>query len=217
MKILLPLGIFILSLSFCNLINRFTGRQTVDPNQPKTTSSPGSSDSPQSSGADVIAEKVELTQDQAALLANGKDVKWDEQGMSWRVPANWKKMNSQAKMLMWGSSDGALLMVNISPMDENFPADISLKAFYDGAVTRKKNGEVEKVRYAEIDGLKGAEFIESTMNGKEDARRHQWIAYRKYAGQLQMLNVMLSTKGGNFEKHRDELAAILYSMKIIRS
>lgn len=216
MKILFTLGFFIFALSFCNLVNRFTSRQTVEPNQPKTSSSPSSSDSPQSSAADLVAEKAELTAEQAALLSNGKDIKWDEQGIEWRVPASWKKMSSAPKMLMWSSSDGAFLIVNISPMDENFPADISLKANYEGTVTRKKNGEIETLRYAEIDGVKGVEFTESAMNGKDDPRRHQWIAFRKYAGQLQMLNVMLSTKGGNFEKHRDEFAAILYSMKLVK-
>ena len=49
---------------------------------------------------------------------------------------------------------------------------------------------------------------------KEGARRHQWIAFRNYQGQNQLLNIMVSTKGSNFDKQRDTFAAIMYSMKI---
>jgi hypothetical protein len=51
---------------------------------------------------------------------------------------------------------------------------------------------------------------------KSGPRRYQWLAFRTYAGQQQMLNVMLSTKGSNFDKHRDDFAAVLYSMKIAK-
>jgi hypothetical protein len=114
------------------------------------------------------------------------------------------------------SPDLAFLLSNISPMSDDFPVDISTKAYYDGQVTRMKNGEVKTVKYTEIDGLKGVEFVESSPEDKGDAQRHQWIAYRKYGGQVQMLNIMLSTKGSNFEKHAAEFQAILYSMGIVK-
>ena len=85
-------------------------------------------------------------------------------------------------MINYGSPDNAFLIGSISPMADNFPADISTKAFYDGAVTRMKNGEVKNVKYTEIDGIKGVEFVESAPEDKGDAQRHQWIAYRKYGG-----------------------------------
>jgi len=49
---------------------------------------------------------------------------------------------------------------------------------------------------------------------RDGARRHQWIAFRRYLGQNQQLNIMVSTDGDKFDKQRDTFAAIMYSMKI---
>jgi len=67
-----------------------------------------------------------------------------------------------------------------------------------------------------IDGIPGVEFVEAMPTGKNDPRRHQWIAYRTYLGQKQQLNVMTSTSGTNFDKHKDDFPAILYSMKAVK-
>ncbi len=99
-------------------------------------------------------------------------------------------------------------------MPDDFPSDISLKATYDSALQQMKNGKYETVRYVEIDGIKGVEWFETMPEDKSGPRRHQWIAFRKYLGQNQQLNMMLSTKGTSFEKHRDDFPAIMYSMKI---
>ncbi len=107
------------------------------------------------------------------------------------------------------------MLINISPLSEDFPVDSSIKANYDGTVTRMKNGEVERVRYLEIDGVRGVEFVEAKQDHKDASRRYQWLAFRKYAGQTQMLNFMLAANDSAFEKHRDEFAAILYSSKIV--
>ena len=77
-----------------------------------------------------------------------------------------------------------------------------------------KNGKYEKVRYLEIDGIKGVEWVEAPPEGKDDPRRHQWIGYRSYLGQTQMLNVMTAVRADNFGKNADTFTAILYSMKI---
>src|SRR5206468_3523303 len=83
-----------------------------------------------------------------------------------------------------GSADAASLIVNISPMAEDFPTDISINAFYEGAKTRAKNGEVDEVKWLEIDGVKGLQFREANPEKPDDQRRLQWMAYRKYAGQV---------------------------------
>jgi hypothetical protein len=100
-------------------------------------------------------------------------------------------------------------------MDENFPTEVSLKAFYDGAKTRAKNGEVDEVKWLEIDGLKGVEFREAKPSKDDDIRRLQWLAYRKFAGQVQMVNLMLSTSGKAFPSHEDAMYGILYSTKLV--
>jgi hypothetical protein len=163
-------------------------------------------------------ERPAPSSSQLAALEGGQEVKWDQQGMTWTLPKDWKKMSVDTKSLLWSSRSGGdlgSLIVSISPMGEDFPTDISLKAFYDGAVTRKKNGEVDEVRWLELDGVKGVAFREATPESADDARRLQWLTYRKYAGQTQMVNLMLATAGRSFDKYKDAFYAILYSTKLV--
>lgn len=212
MKILLSIGIFLFALSFCNITERFS----TEKKEFKPTDDANASNTDDPTGeTDTEVEKAELTPEMDKML-NGETVKWEEQGLSWRLPKGWRKIVQNRNMLNYGSSDNAFLIASISAMSDDFPVDASVKAFYDGAVTRMKNGEVREVQYTEIEGVKGIEFIESSPENKSDAHRHQWIAYRKYGDQVQMLNIMLSTKGSNFEKHADEFQAILYSMGIVK-
>ncbi len=213
MKSLISIGLFMFALSFCNLAERFTGTKDFSPKSDDTASNSNAApDTKTSTDSDV--EKAVLTAEQSALLT-GEPLKWEEQGMSWKLPKGWKKISQDRNMLNYGSPDNAFLIVSISPMADNFPADVSTNANYEAAVTRMKNGEVKNVKYTEIDGIKGVEFVESAPEDKSGPQRHQWLAFRKYGGQLQMLNLMLSTKGSNFDKHEKEFQAILYSTGIV--
>jgi hypothetical protein len=123
-------------------------------------------------------------------------------------------MSATKQMFNYGSPDNAFLIATISNLPDTVPGDVSLKATYESSLELLKQGKYEKVRWLEIDGVKGVEWWEAMPEDKSDARRHQWIAFRNYQGQNQQLNIMLSTKGSNFEKHRDNFPAIMYSMKI---
>lgn len=216
MKILVSIGLFMFALSFCNLAERFSGSKETGSTSGNTAAPSNSTNAPDKKTSDESeVEKASLTGEQSALLT-GDALKWDEQGLSWKLPKGWKKLSQDRNSLNYGSPDNAFLIVQISPMAENFPVDISTKANYDGAVTRMKNGEVKTVKYTEIDGIKGVEFVESAPDDKSDAQRHQWLGFRKYGGQIQLLTLMLSTKGSNFEKHADEFQAILYSTEIVK-
>jgi hypothetical protein len=196
------------ALSLCNLTNKL--RTSTNSNEPGKTGS-SSSDSGE-------AEHATPTAAQTEALAGGQTVQWDQQGMSWTVPPKWAQASNESKMLVWrspGGSDAANLIVNISAMDESFPTDVSIKAFYDGAKTRAKNGEVDEVKWLEIDGLKGVEFRESNPETPDGIRRLQWMAYRKYAGQVQLVNLMLSSSGKGFPKHQDAIYGVMYSTKIV--
>ena len=190
----------------CNLASKLKPGGSGDANK----SAPSAS----SDGSTV--ERPAPTAAQIAAIAGGKTVNWDQQGMSWAVPADWKEQTNETKMLVWSSSGSgaANLIVNISPMDESFPTEISIKAFYDGAKTRAKNGEVDELKWLEIDGLKGVQFRESNPEQPDGHRRLQWLAYRKYAGQVQMINVMLSSYGKDFARHQDAMYGVLYSTKV---
>jgi len=199
---LLVLG---LALSLCNLMN-------------KTKNSGTSGSGGTSSSGSAAAEKAEPNAAQTAALAGGQTIKWDQQGMSWTVPPKWTQSTNEEKQFMWrspGGSEAANLIVSISAMDENFPVESSLKAYYDSEKSRQKNGEVDEVKMLEIDGVKGVQFRESNPKKADDFRRLQWIAYRKYAGQLQNVNVMLSTNGKGFPEHQDAMYGVLFSMKLV--
>jgi hypothetical protein len=203
--VLLVLGF---ALSLCNLTNKL---------KPSTNSGgTGKTATKSSDSGDV--EQANPTAAQTQALAGGQTAKWDQQGMSWTVPASWKETENESKSLLWrspGGSEAANLIVSISPMDESFPTDISIKAFYDQAKSRMKNGEVDEVKWLEIDGLKGVEFREANPEKPDGIRRLQWMAYRKYAGQVQLVNLMLSSDGRGFPKHQDEMYGVMYSTKIV--
>jgi hypothetical protein len=203
--VLLVLGF---ALSLCNLTNKLK----------TSTNSGGSGKTATRSTAGGEVEQANPTAAQTQALAGGKTAKWDQQGMSWTVPPSWKETTNESQELLWrspGGSDAANLIVSISPMDESFPTEISINAFYDQAKSRMKNGEVDEVKWLEIDGLKGVEFRESNPEKPDGIRRLQWLAYRKYAGQVQMVNLMLSSDGRGFPKHQDEMYGVMYSTKIV--
>jgi hypothetical protein len=208
MKQILVVLVLGFALSLCNLTNKLKS---------SNSNAPGASGS-SSSGPDVAAEHGTPTAAQTAALSGGQTAKWDQQGMSWTVPSKWTQTTNESKMLMWrspGGSDAANLIVNISAMDESFPTDISIKAFYDGAKSRMKNGEVDEVKWVEIDGLKGVQFREANPEKPDGIRRLQWMAYRKYAGQVQLVNLMLSSSGKGFPQHQEEMYGVMYSTKIV--
>ena len=163
---------------------------------------------------DDPVEKPVPTAAQTAAIANGQPVKWDEQGISWTLPANWKKQSVTNNSFNYGGN-GAFLIVTISAMDPSFPTEISLRGFHEGAKVRKKNGEVDELKWLEIDGVRGVEFRESKPQMADDIRRLQWMTYRKYAGQTQLVNFILSTSGGKFDSRQDELYGVLYSTKLV--
>jgi len=205
MKHIVALVLIGFALSLCNLSERFK----------KGNSNSGPSGS--SSSSSGSAEPGRATADQIAALAGGQQIKWERQGMSWSVPPGWTEQENESKSFMWrspGGADAASLIVSISPMDESFPVDASINAYYESEKSRAKNGEVDEVKMVEIDGLKGVQFREASQEHPDAPRRLQWLSYRKYLGQVQGINLMLATQSKDFERHKNALYGILYSMKI---
>ena len=194
------------ALSLCNLSERL-----------HKGGSGTNSGSSSGGGNAASAEKAQPTAAQTAALGGGKEAKWDRQGMSFTVPSGWTEGQNESKSFMWRSPGGdgaASLIVSISPMAEEFPVEASMNAEFDGAKTRAKNGEVDEVKWLEIDGLKGVQFREANPENPDQPRRLQWLAFRKYTGQVQQVNVMLASEGKDFERHKDAMYGILYSLKI---
>ena len=198
-----------LAISLCNLTDKLKSSNNSNSNSGSSTSTGGDS---------IKAEKAQPTAAQTAALAGGQPLSWDQQGMSWSLPPKWTKVSDEKNSFLArspGGSDAANLIISISPMAEDFPTEVSIKAFYDGAKTRMKNGEVDELKWLEIDGLKGIEFRESNPDKPDGIRRMQWLAYRKYAGQVQMVNVMLSSSGKGFPAQEDAMRGVLYSTKLV--
>jgi hypothetical protein len=210
MKNLIPLALLVFAVAACNLSSKLKSNQ----NGESSSSSSNSSGNPTKIADDTV-EKPAPTDAQVAALANGQEVKWDEQGITWTLPPGWKKQAISNNSFNYSLGTQVFLIVNISPMAPDFPSDMSLSATHQGAKVRAKNGEVDEVKWLELDGVRGTEFRESKPQMGSDLRRLQWLTYRKYAGQVQLVNVMLSGQADNFAKHQDELYAIMYSTKLV--
>ncbi len=208
MKNLIPLALLVFVVAACNLSSKLKSNKNDE------SSSSSSSNSSTKAGNEP-AEKPAPTDAQIAALANAEDVKWDEQGISWKLPPGWKKQTISNTSFNYSLGTQVFLIVSISPMPPEFPSEMSLSATHEGARVRAKNGEVDEVKWLELDGVRGTQFRESKPQMGDDLRRLQWLTYRKYAGQVQLVNVMLSGEADNFAKHQDELYAILYSTKLV--
>ena len=211
MKSVLSLGVMLFALSFCNLGDRLKQLSGTSNSSANT-----SSNSAKTASATDEGEKPKLTAAQQTISDGAVETKWDQQGISWKLPTGWKKQDVKREQFFYMGPDNSSLIVSISVMPDSFPMDISLKAYYEQALQQLKNGKYEQVKMLNIDGVQGVEFVEAPPEGKDNPRRHQWIAYRTYLGQKQQLNVMSATKGGNFSKHTDDFAAIVYSTKFVK-
>jgi hypothetical protein len=213
MKSILSLALITFALTFCGLSERLkqlSGSGGANTNSASNSSSSSTATSSSSGGV----ETPKPTAAQQAIIDSGTDVTWSEQGMSWKLPETFKKMSVMKESLNYGSPGSGFLIASISVMPDNFPSEASIDATYTQALEQLKQGKYENVRWLEIDGVKGVEWIEAMPEIKDGARRHQWIGARRYLGQNQQLNVMISTDGDKFDKHRDTFAAIMYSMKV---
>lgn len=209
MRSVFALGFLSFALAFCGIGDRLKSLSGSSGSSPSNSSS-----NPSGDPAMPDSEVAKLSPAQKTIADAGKPVNWEEQGISWQVPANWQKMDVRKESLNYGTPADGFLIANVSVMNSTFPSEISLKATYQSALEQLQQGKYESVRWLEIDGVKGVEWIENMPEDNDGARRHQWIAFRNYQGQNQQLNVMVSTKGSNFEKQREVFGSIMYSMRV---
>lgn len=202
MKHIPSILLLVLVVAACNLSQKM-----------KSSNSTNSSSSSSSTVDGEPVEKPNPTAAQSAAIANGQSVSWDQQGISWTLPANWKKLSVSNESFSY-SGDGAFLIVAISTMGPDFPTDVSIKAMHEAAKTQQKIGKYDESRWLELGGVRGVGFRESKPEGEGDIRRLEWQGYRKYAGQSQLVTMILSSNGGSFPKHQDEMYGIMYSSKI---
>jgi hypothetical protein len=160
------------------------------------------------------ADAPQPTSAQSAAVAGGQSARWEQQEIGWTVPQRWVKQEASSQSFLWrspGSSDAASLIVSVSPMSADFPAEMSINAFHQQAQTRKSNGEVNEVRWLALGGVRGVAWRESAPEDADAPQRLQWMGYRDYKGQKQLVNIMLASRGKDFARHEDALYGILYS------
>jgi len=216
MRSFLVFGVLTFAMTFCGLGDKLKSLSGESGTNTGTSSNSGPSSNSKSGSSSVTTEKPTLSGPQQSILDSAQETAWADQGVSWKLPAGWKKMDVKKEMFNYQSPDNAFLLVNVSAMPDDFPMDTSLKAYYDQAMQQLKNGKYESAKVVEIDGVPGVEFTEAAPEEKDGIRRHQWIGYRTYLGQKQQLNVMTSTSQSKFDKHKDEFQAILYSAKFTK-
>jgi hypothetical protein len=206
MKKVLALFAMVFVVVACNLTSKLRSNSN--------SSNSGSSTGTSSTDGEEV-EKPQPNSAQQAIIAGGQTVNWGQQGITWTLPPDWKKNDIHNESLSYGGN-GAFLTVAISvmPQMESY-VDTSIKAMYEAAKTQQKIGKYDEVKWLELDGLKGVEFRESKQEDEGDIRRLEWQAYRKFAGNTQLITMILSTDSGQFAKHEDELYAIMYSTKVV--
>lgn len=166
-------------------------------------------------GDGAEAEPPSPTAEQQAAIAGGQTAEWEQQEITWTVPQKWKKFTAESQSFMWrspGSWDAASLIVSVAPMSADFPAEMSLQSYYDSfSRDKQKYGEV---RWLKLGGVKGVMFREASPEGDDDPQRLQWMGYREYKGQKQLVNIMLAAQGKYFARHEDAMYGILYSTEL---
>ena len=168
-----------------------------------------------STSAGAEAEAPSPTAEQQAAIAGGQTAEWEQQEISWTVPQKWKKYTAESQSFMWrspGSWDAASLIVSVAPMGADFPTEISLQSYYDSFKRDKQ--KYTDVRWIKLGGVKGVMFREASPEGADDPQRLQWLGYRDYKGQKQLVNIMLASQGKYFAQHEDTMYGVLYSTEM---
>lgn len=167
MRSLLTLGIMAFAFTFCGLGERIKQMQSG-----ASSGAPSANKTDASASAEAGAETPKLTAEQQAIQDRSTETKWDEQGISWKLPAGWRKVDLKKESGYFSGGTAVSLLPTISVLQDDFPNEISLKATYDSALSQMKNAKYDMVRYVEIDGVRGVEWIESPPEDKGIGRAH---------------------------------------------
>src|SRR5688572_1933844 len=136
MRSILSIGLIFFAMTFCGLSERLKGLSGSSGSNSNTTVT--NSTSPSSS---TTVDTPKLTPSQQAITDGGTETKWDQQGLAWTLPKNWRKMDVKKEQFFYTSPDNASIITSISVMPDSFPMDISLNAYYDQALDQLKQGK----------------------------------------------------------------------------
>ena len=97
MKLLLPLGFLMFALSFCGITDKIKQQIGESGDAVESTTKEDGGDS--STGA----EKPELTAKQREIQDSAREIDWPDQGIKWKVPDDWSKMDVKKETINYGS------------------------------------------------------------------------------------------------------------------
>ena len=72
----------------------------------KPVSTTGSAPTASPSATAAASAKAAPTVAQQAIIDGGSETKWDEQGLTWKLPAGWPKMQVSKESLNYGAQIG---------------------------------------------------------------------------------------------------------------
>jgi hypothetical protein len=149
---------------------------------------------------------------------NGQTVRWEEQGITFTVPRDWRKDDSVSQQagieneslisgLVWKSPRNQRIDLTIDTGETDFPVppEEMLEADYEHD---KSNAQVKDLRYEELGGVKGLYY--RTPTGDETEINASWLTYRHYKGKAQLIGVRLMGP----QRETELLMTILKSLKL---
>lgn len=155
---------------------------------------------------------------------------WAEQGVSIDLPAGSEKLYEKPTGFSWikkdksqnaadAQSDAIWFsgVVNVSSKQEVFQGMTFKDALdyeYNDNLKQQREGKYTEVRWHTIDGVKGILSVEASENDPLDQRNLTWKCYRVHKGVHQLIGFSAYTSNRAFDKHKDEMQRLLFSLKL---
>ena len=157
-----------------------------------------------------------LTSQAQTTPAKGQVITWEQQGMKVTLPAGWRKdaLLAQApETFSFEDPGGARLSIEVLDTQEDVNVEEGLRKDYDFRLKRQQSGDLDEVRYLELDGVKGLLSRWTERKGDEREISFQWQTFRKYKGNQQFVSIGLWGSVNGPTDRQQELSGILNSMK----
>ncbi len=162
-------------------------------------------------GKQAEAKPTEAQQVSPPATAKVAQRRKTQAGFAVSVPGDWRITREDATRVQaeMKGKPGVCMSVVVNDYGPGFPVDASLKAYINRAEGEAKAGKIEKSETRNLGKAKGVIRVEKAPADLANVRR---ITFQGYAGS-KGVNVVASALGSDFEKHRDQLMALLLSIE----
>jgi hypothetical protein len=125
----------------------------------------------------------------------GQVITWEEQGMKVTLPAGWHKGELKSGVeTFWNlkGPDGASLSIDVLDDQESVDVEDAFRKDYDFRLKRQQSGELDEVRYLELNGVKGLLSRWTEADARDRSLHLLWQGWRRYKGKRQFVSITLS-------------------------